>query len=164
MGRLWLALGAVIARLAQSPITQQKPPQPRFKSGVELVITDAIVDKDAQPVKGLTPDDFIVTLERQVRPGGCSITASTATLPRATFRPEQLGRRSRSRSDRPGAVALSSWDPLKNWLLGLDSNPATRLTASFRRLCGGWPQHVLARSELPSFSRSTSCELPIGDS
>ena len=69
MGRLWLALGVVIPLLTQSPITQQKPPQPTFKSGVELVTIDAIVvDKDGHPVTGLTPGDFIVTLEGQVRP------------------------------------------------------------------------------------------------
>ncbi|MGH9410048.1 MAG: VWA domain-containing protein, partial [Vicinamibacterales bacterium] len=43
--------------------------QPTFKSGVELVTIDAIVvDKDGHPVTGLTPDDFIVTLEGHVRP------------------------------------------------------------------------------------------------
>ena len=71
MGRLALVLGLLIPLLAQSPATPAKGPQqrPTFKAGVELVTIDAIVvDKDGNPVTGLTPDDFIVTLEGQVRP------------------------------------------------------------------------------------------------
>lgn len=60
MGRLSLVVALLIPLVAQ---------QPTFKSRVELVTVDAIVvDKDGRPVKGLTPDDFIVSLQGQVRP------------------------------------------------------------------------------------------------
>ncbi|MGH9409883.1 MAG: VWA domain-containing protein [Vicinamibacterales bacterium] len=70
MGRLSLVLGVAIQLIAQSPTVQnQTPQQPTFKSGVELVTIDAtVVDKDGHPVKGLRPDDFIVTLQGQQRP------------------------------------------------------------------------------------------------
>ena len=69
MGRSWLVLGVLIPLLTQSPAPQQQTPRPTFKAGVELVTIDAIVvDKDSHPVMGLTPDDFIVTLQGQVRP------------------------------------------------------------------------------------------------
>ncbi|MGH9408122.1 MAG: VWA domain-containing protein, partial [Vicinamibacterales bacterium] len=70
MGRLTLVLGLAIPLIAQSPTAQNKSSQqPTFKRGVELVTIDAIVvDKDGHPVTGLTPDDFIVTLEGHVRP------------------------------------------------------------------------------------------------
>jgi VWFA-related protein len=69
VGRLSLAVGLLIPLLAQSSGQNTAPPQPTFRAGVELVTVDAIVvDKDGQPVTGLTPDDFIVTLEGQARP------------------------------------------------------------------------------------------------
>ena len=69
MGRSTRVLGVLIPLLAQAPAPQQQTPQPTFQSGVELVTIDAIVvDKDGHPVTGLRPDDFIVTLQGQMRP------------------------------------------------------------------------------------------------
>lgn len=48
---------------------QQTAKQPVFRGGVDLVTLDVtVVDKDGQPVRGLTPADFVVTLEGQARP------------------------------------------------------------------------------------------------
>ena len=61
VGLCALALGAVLA-------AQQQPP-PAFRGGVELVILNVtVVDKDGQPVRGLTAADFTVTLDGQPRP------------------------------------------------------------------------------------------------
>jgi VWFA-related protein len=66
---LSLAVGVLSALLAQSSGQNKPSQQPTFKAGVDLVTIDAIVvDKDGHPVMGLTPDDFIVTLEGQTRP------------------------------------------------------------------------------------------------
>jgi VWFA-related protein len=70
VGRIPLVLGVLIPLIVRSAGAQDtSPQQPTFKSGVELVTIDAIVvDKDGHPVKGLQADDFIVTLDGQVRP------------------------------------------------------------------------------------------------
>ena len=70
MERLSLVVGVLFSLIAQSFVAPgRSPQQPTFKSGVELITIDAIVvDTDGHPVTGLTPDDFIVTLEGQVRP------------------------------------------------------------------------------------------------
>ncbi len=45
---------------AQAPA--QQPPRPLFRSGVDLVTVNVVVrDKNGQPVRGLTRDDFILT-------------------------------------------------------------------------------------------------------
>jgi VWFA-related protein len=45
----------------------QNPPV--FRSGVDLVTVDvSVVDRDGKPVKGLKPDDFVVTLDGLRRP------------------------------------------------------------------------------------------------
>jgi VWFA-related protein len=45
------------------------PQQPVFRSGVDLATLDVtVVDKDGQPIPGLKPEDFVVTLNRQARP------------------------------------------------------------------------------------------------
>lgn len=57
---VWLALGPVDAR--QRPAPPQPPPQ--FRSGIDLVEVDvAVLDKDRQPVHGLTAADFILTAD-----------------------------------------------------------------------------------------------------
>src|SRR5262245_27787930 len=62
LGLCALSLGAVLA-------AQQQQTPPAFRSGVELVILNVtVVDKDGQPVRGLTAADFTVTLDGQVRP------------------------------------------------------------------------------------------------
>ena len=57
-----LACSWVLAASAQE--TQQPPPQrPTFRGGVDLVTVDVnAVDKDGQPVRGLTPADFVVEI------------------------------------------------------------------------------------------------------
>ncbi len=50
-------------------LAQQTSQQPVFRGGVDLVTLDVtVVDKDGQPIRGLTADDFVVTLEGQSRP------------------------------------------------------------------------------------------------
>jgi VWFA-related protein len=67
-------------------------PQPVFRGGVDLVTLDVtVVDKDGQPIRGLTAEDFVVTLEKQPRPVRAldflefgSATASSAEAPQTT--------------------------------------------------------------------------------
>jgi len=64
--RLGVALACTAASSFASP--QAPPGPPRFPSGVELITVDAIVlDKDGQPVAGLTQDDFVVKEDGQPR-------------------------------------------------------------------------------------------------
>ncbi|MGE5816323.1 MAG: hypothetical protein ACM36C_17695, partial [Acidobacteriota bacterium] len=47
---------------------QSTSDQPAFRSGVELVTVEVgAVDKDGRPVRGLTPEDFKVTVAGQPR-------------------------------------------------------------------------------------------------
>jgi hypothetical protein len=53
-----------------APIAAQQagPQTPSFRSGVEVVTVDVgVVDRQGQPVRGLTPDDFVVTVAGQPR-------------------------------------------------------------------------------------------------
>ena len=59
--------GVCVVAQAQQP--QQPPAQPPFKSGVELVMVDAqVVDKQGNPIPGLTADKFQVTIDGKKRP------------------------------------------------------------------------------------------------
>lgn len=69
-----LALAATAATLfggGGPPLSaQQKPadPTPSFRSGIEVVTVDVgVVDGRGQPIRGLTPADFAVTVGRQPR-------------------------------------------------------------------------------------------------
>src|SRR5262245_49976512 len=54
--------------LPQSPQPQTPPPQQTFKSGVELVTVDVqVVDKKGQPITGLKPEQFEVTIDGKKR-------------------------------------------------------------------------------------------------
>ncbi|HKV99156.1 MAG TPA: VWA domain-containing protein [Vicinamibacterales bacterium] len=65
MRRVAIALCSV-GLLGIVPAAQQQPPV--FRGGVDLVTLDvAVVDRDGKPVKGLTPDDFVVTLNGETR-------------------------------------------------------------------------------------------------
>ena len=115
MGRSWLVLGVLIPLLAPSSIPQQQTPHPTFKAGVELVTIDAIVvDKDGHPVTGLTPDDFIVTLQGQVRPVrlldyreyGHTTTTTVPAEPHVTTTPQP------DRRTRGGRIVVLVFDDL----------------------------------------------------
>jgi VWFA-related protein len=61
-----LALGGATLWAQQSASPQQ--PIPTFKTGVELVTVDVgVVDRQGQPMRGLTPADFSVTVAGQPR-------------------------------------------------------------------------------------------------
>jgi VWFA-related protein len=88
-----LAIG--LSPRAQTPPPQQ--PQPVFRGGVDLVTLDVtVIDKDGKPVRGLKPEDFVVTLEKQPRPVRAldflefgSAAGSTAEARQTTNQPGQ---------------------------------------------------------------------------
>src|SRR6476660_1347097 len=87
-------LAGVALPRAQTPQTQ---PQPVFRGGVDLVTLDVtVIDKDGKPVRGLKPEDFTVTLEKQTRPVRAldflefgSAAGSTAEARQTTNQPGQ---------------------------------------------------------------------------
>ena len=68
-----------------------------FRGGVDLVTLDVtVIDKDGKPVRGLKPEDFVVTLENQPRPVRAldflefgSAAGSTAEARQTTNQPGQ---------------------------------------------------------------------------
>ena len=74
MGSIWRRAAATTAALAAglcvgwTTLGAQQAPVPTFKSGVELVTVDVgVVDRQGQPVRGLAPGDFSVTVGGQPR-------------------------------------------------------------------------------------------------
>ena len=62
--RLW----AQTPQPAQAPRSPQAAPQPVFRSGVELIAVDvAVVDRNGNPIGGLGPDQFDVTVDGKPR-------------------------------------------------------------------------------------------------
>lgn len=116
VGRLPFVLGVLVQLISQSPAADHAPEQrPTFKAGVELVTIDAIVvDKNGHPVTGLTPADFIVTLEGQVRSVrlldyreyGHPATNSVSAEPTVTTKPQSV------RQTRGGRIVVLVFDDL----------------------------------------------------
>ena len=73
MAGLALALGVAAgpwlgAQTAPAPKAAQAPQQPVFRSGVDLIAVDvAIVDKNGNPITGVRPDQFDVTVDGKPR-------------------------------------------------------------------------------------------------
>lgn len=66
----WLTTAAILTAGAPLLSAQQPAagPPPQFKSGVEVVSVDvSVLDKQGQPIRGLTPADFVVTVGGQPR-------------------------------------------------------------------------------------------------
>jgi VWFA-related protein len=60
------SVAAALAALALAPLGAQQ--STRFQSGVNLLAIDAlVVDRTGQPITGLTPADFVVKINNQVR-------------------------------------------------------------------------------------------------
>jgi len=50
------------------PASAQQPPQPAFKSSVEVTSLDVtVVDTNGKPITNLTPADFVVRIDNNVR-------------------------------------------------------------------------------------------------
>jgi len=87
-------LAAPASSRAQTPQTQRPPV---FRGGVELVTLDVtVIDKDGKPIRGLKPEDFVVTLDKQPRPVRAldflefgSAAGSTVEARQATTQPNQ---------------------------------------------------------------------------
>ncbi|HKW01528.1 MAG TPA: VWA domain-containing protein [Vicinamibacterales bacterium] len=105
---------ATLAVFVAAPRAQQTP-QPVFRGGVELVTLDVtVVDKDGKPVRGLKPEDFVVTLEKQARPVRAldflefgSAAGSTAEARQTTNQPGQA-----APARRGGRVVVLLFDDL----------------------------------------------------
>jgi VWFA-related protein len=115
IGAIVAAAGAV-AGAQQTPATPSPSQQPVFKSSVDLVTVDVtVVDRDGKPVKGLKPDDFVVTLDgkrRVVRAldylefGGSASSTNAQSPPQATNQAAQAAQ------SRGGRVILLVVDDL----------------------------------------------------
>ena len=72
--RLWAGLAGVVALAVSLAAWQDQPPgaagqkPPTFKSGVDLVAVDVnVVDRNGQPVAGLTAEQFEVSVDGKPR-------------------------------------------------------------------------------------------------
>lgn len=64
----WSALAVVIGVAATHVAGQQQPPQPTFRSSVDLIAVDVqVVDNTGLPIRALTPGDFEVTIQGRKR-------------------------------------------------------------------------------------------------
>src|SRR6187401_804886 len=62
------ALAALTACLLLAAQQEQRPPQPTFKSAVDLVPVDVnVLDKTGRPVSDLTVNDFTLTVDGRPR-------------------------------------------------------------------------------------------------
>lgn len=62
----FLAVAAIVSALSVQPARAQQPPL--FRTGVDLLPVDVIVvDDQGRPVRGLTPDDFAVSIDGEAR-------------------------------------------------------------------------------------------------
>ena len=62
------ALACTIALVGLAHARQQAPPQPTFRTGLDVIQLDvSVLDKDRQPVRGLTAADFTVLEAGQAR-------------------------------------------------------------------------------------------------
>ena len=67
-GALMLALLATTAPVAQGQQPVNQTPQATFRSSTRLVVHSVTVtDRNGQPVRGLTPKDFVVRENNQVQ-------------------------------------------------------------------------------------------------
>src|SRR5262245_20894603 len=57
-----LLTASLLPFLTDSPAAPEPPQRPTFRSSVDIIYVNVIVrDKNGQPVRGLTGDDFVIT-------------------------------------------------------------------------------------------------------
>lgn len=68
IGAAWRSAAVAVLAAFASASAQDPPPQPTFRSGIDLVTVDVgVVDADGNPVRGLTRDDFTLEVDGQPR-------------------------------------------------------------------------------------------------
>jgi len=134
MRRSLAAFAAAVAALA--PISAQQ--SPTFKSGVNLLAVDAVVvDQTGQPILGLTPADFVVKINSQVRKIVSADLVRYATTGSAATSAAAPGAAPRVPIRTPGRVD----DDTRTFILAIDEpsfltdqiKPAARAAQAFIR-------------------------------
>ena len=114
---------ACLEVLPQASSAQQQPPAPVFRSAVDIAIIDVtVVDDDGKPVRGLSADDFIVTVAGQRRriqaidflEFGAPLPLSRATAPAAPPVSTSLDKSVPAGSSRGGRIIVVTVDDLSS--------------------------------------------------
>lgn len=64
-----LTVSLLIAPASRGNLSGKSPQTPSFHSGIDVVRLDvSVLDKDRRPIRGLTPADFVITVDGTPQP------------------------------------------------------------------------------------------------